>query len=151
MAIPQHHYCYAAIMLIAGLGIPVMAALNSGLGVKLQSSIMAATVLFAVGLIASVTLLIAFEGLPRAIPSTFAPITSYMGGLLIVLYIFSITWISPKFGVGNAILFVLLGQIISLALIDHFSLLGAPQHPISLRRLAGLLLISIGIFLAVRR
>jgi len=151
MAIPQHHFFYAVIMLIAGLGIPVMAALNSGLGVKLQSPIMAATVLFAVGLIASLALLIAFEGLPKSTPSTFAPTTSYMGGLFIVFYIFSITWISPKFGVGNAILFVLLGQIVSLAIIDHFSLMGAPHHTITLGRAAGLLMMSIGIFLAVRR
>jgi len=112
---------------------------------------LAATVLFAVGLIASLGLLIAFEGLPKSMPKAAVPIVSYLGGLFIVFYIFSITSIAPKFGVGNAVAFVLLGQIISFAFIDHFSLMGAPHHPLSLQRLAGLIFMSLGVFLAVRR
>ena len=44
---------YAILMLIAGIGIPIMAALNAGLGEKLQSPALAATILFFVGMIAS--------------------------------------------------------------------------------------------------
>jgi transporter family-2 protein len=151
MTIPQHPIFYATVMLLAGLGIPVMAALNGSLGAKLQSPMLAATILFGVGLIVSLGLLIAFEGLSISPPKTPTLITSYLGGLFIVFYIFSITWIAPKFGVGNAVVFVLLGQIISVAIIDHFSLMGALHHPISLQRALGLILMAIGVFLAVRR
>jgi len=151
MTIPQHPIFYASVMLLAGLGIPVMAALNGGLGAKLQSPMLAATILFGVGLIASLGLLIAFEGFSISPLKAPTPMTSYLGGLFIVFYIFSITWIAPKFGVGNAVVFVLLGQIISVAIIDHFSLMGALHHPISLQRALGLILMSIGVFLAVRR
>ena len=151
MTIPQHPVFYAMVMLLAGLGIPVMAALNGGLGAKLQSPMLAATILFGVGLIASLGLLMAVEGLSIPAPKTPTSVTSYLGGLFIVFYIFSITWIAPKFGVGNAVAFVLLGQIISVAIIDHFSLMGALHHRISLQRAAGLLLMSVGVFLAVRR
>ncbi|MDA9984065.1 DMT family transporter [Porticoccaceae bacterium] len=151
MTIPHNPVFYGSVMLLAGLGIPVMAALNGGLGAKLQNPMLAATVLFGVGLIASLTLLIAFEGISILPPKTSISITSYLGGLFIVFYIFSITWIGPKFGVGNAVIFVLLGQIISVAIIDHFSLMGALHHPISLQRAIGLILMSIGVFLAVRR
>ncbi len=42
------------------------------------------------------------------------PFYSYLGGLFVVFYLLGMTWIAPKFGVGNAVAFVLLGQIISI-------------------------------------
>lgn len=74
-----------------------------------------------------------------------------MGGAFVAFYVLSITWVAPKFGVGNAVAFVLLGQIISMATIDQFGLLGAPIRLITVTRFAGLLLMSLGVFLAVRR
>jgi len=53
--------------------------------------------------------------------------------------------------VGNAVSFVLLGQVVSMAVIDHFRLLGAPYNPVNLIRFVGLVLMVIGVFLAVRR
>ena len=38
-------FAYALLMLVAGIGIPVMATLNGGLGIKLQSPALAATIL----------------------------------------------------------------------------------------------------------
>ena len=78
----QNHTGYAFLMLFAGMGIPVMAALNAGLGAKLQSPALAATILFLVGLIGSVIFLLVFEGTPtgglnKEIPSYF-----YLGGLI---------------------------------------------------------------------
>ena len=75
MTIPQQPIFYAIIMLLAGLGIPVMAALNGGLGAKLQNPMLAATILFGVGLIASLGLLIAFNGFsisPQKTPIAFS-------------------------------------------------------------------------------
>ena len=46
---------------------------------------------------------------------------------------------------------MLLGQLISMAAIDQFGLLGAPTHAITLPRFIGLIFMSIGVFLAVRR
>lgn len=138
-------------MLVAGLGIPVMAALNAGLGAKLQSPALAASILFLVAVTASLGFLFLFAGVPKPIPKASIPIYSYFGGLFVVFYILSITWIAPKFGVGNAVALVLLGQLISMSIIDHYSLLGAPHHPISLQRSVGLVFMAVGVFLAVRR
>ncbi len=142
---------YATIMLVAGLGIPVMAALNAGLGAKLQSPALAASILFLVAITASLGFLFLFAGVPKSIPKVPIPIYSYFGGLFVVFYILSITWVAPKFGVGNAVALVLLGQLISMAIIDHYSLLGAPHYPISLQRSVGLVFMAVGVFLAVRR
>lgn len=142
---------YALLMLVAGLGIPIMAALNGNLGTKLQSPILAATILFVVGGAISLGYLLLSGGIPKLGNEVPIPFYFYLGGLFVSFYIFSITWVAPKFGVGNAVSFVLLGQLISMTIIDHYSLLGAQQHPISMQRTAGLIFMVVGVFLAVRR
>lgn len=142
---------YAAIMMVVGLGIPIFAALNGELGSKLQSPALAATIALSVGVIVSLGFLFLSGGIPAADPQISIPVYSYLGGLFVVFYILGITWVAPRFGVGNAVAFVLLGQLISMAIIDHYSLLGAAHHPLSVQRFAGLLFMSIGVFLSVRR
>ncbi|MEH6544616.1 MAG: DMT family transporter [Porticoccaceae bacterium] len=147
----NHPIFYALVMLVAGLGIPVMATLNAGLGARLENPMLASTVLFVVAIVAAVASLLVFQGVPKAPFSNSVPIHFYLGGFFVVFYVLSITWIAPKFGVGNAVAFVLLGQIISMAIIDHYRLMGAMHHPISIQRFSGLVLMAVGVFLAVRR
>jgi transporter family-2 protein len=142
---------YAFIMLVAGLGIPIMAALNGGLGGKLQSPVLATVILFSVGYLASLLILLLSEGVPTFNNSDSIPKYYFLGGLFVIFYILSITWVAPKFGIGNAISFVLLGQLISMTIIDHFSLLGAANYTISMQRSIGLILMVIGVFLVVRK
>jgi transporter family-2 protein len=65
----------------------------------------------------------------------------------VAFYVLSITWIAPTFGVGNAVFFVLLGQLISAAAIDHFGLMGARPAPMSAARAGGILLMAAGVLL----
>ena len=147
----QNTSFYAVLMLLAGVGIPVMAALNAELGGKLQSPALAATILFIVGMVASIGYMLIFEGLPKTLIAANTPIYFYLGGLFVVFYILGITWVAPKFGIGNAVSFVLLGQLISMMTIDQFGLMGAPQSPITTQRVAGLIFMAIGVFLVVRK
>lgn len=63
----------------------------------------------------------------------------FLAGTLVAFYVLTITWVAPPtFGVGNAVFFVLIGQLISAALIDHFALFGAAQHPLTLARAGGI-------------
>ena len=78
------------------------------------------------------------------------PFYYYLGGLFVVFYVLGMTWIAPRFSVVNSVAFVLLGQIISMAIIDHFSLLGAAYHPISAQRFIGIALMAIGVLMSVR-
>ena len=65
-------------------------------------------------------------------------------------YVLSITYIAPRFGVGNAVFFVLLGQLISSAIIDQFGLFGAKPAPLSLTRAAGIAMMAGGVLLTQR-
>jgi transporter family-2 protein len=66
----------------------------------------------------------------------------------VVFYVLSVTWSAPRIGVGNAIFFVLLGQIVAAAAIDHFGLFGAAKTVITLQRAIGLVVMAIGVYLA---
>lgn len=142
---------YSSLMLLAGLGIPIMAALNGSLGVKLQSPALAATILFSVGLIVALLYLVAVEGFPATGFSTAGPWYLYLGGFFVMFYILSITWVAPRFGVANAVSFVLLGQLIAMSLIDHFGFAGNIQYSLSPQRAMGLVLMAIGVFMVLAR
>ena len=142
---------FACLMLATGIGIPVMAALSAAVGTKYGSPAFAASVLFLVALSLSLVILFAVEGGLKQFPKTPLPFHFYLGGVFVAFYVLSVTWVAPQFGVGNAVAFVLLGQIISMAAIDQFGLLGAPMHAVTGQRIVGLILMSVGVFLAIRR
>ena len=68
-----------------------------------------------------------------------------------VFYIVTITWIAPRFGVANAVSFVLLGQLIAMTVIDHFGLMGAPQFTINYQRAFGLVFMTAGVLMVVNK
>jgi len=59
----------------------------------------------------------------------------------------AITWIAPIIGVGNAVFFVLIGQMIAAAAIDHFGFFGANVTPLSLTRATGIAVMAVGVFI----
>lgn len=137
---------YAVIMLLAGIGIPILAALNAALGMRIGNPAAAATVLFLVALLASSAVFVigGAGGLGRVAT---APKHLLLAGVLIAFYVLSITYIAPHFGIGNAVFFVLLGQLISAAAIDHFGLFGAQATALSAARLGGIALMAAGVWL----
>lgn len=138
---------YALIMLVAGIGIPVLAALNAALGQRISSPFAAGVILFCIALGAAIVVMLLTNGVPNLIIATTAPKHLFLAGLLVAFYVLSITWVAPKFGVGNAVFFVLLGQLISAAAIDHFGLFGAQISPLSLTRSGGIALMAAGVWL----
>jgi transporter family-2 protein len=138
-----------ALMFVAGIGIPLMATLNAQLGQRLESPVAASAVLFAGGLLVSLcaTLVVGAPPLARfaAVPPLY-----YFGAIFVVFYILSITWAAPRIGVGNAVFFVLLGQLVAASAIDHFGLWGAVESPITARRAIGLVVMAVGVYLARR-
>lgn len=136
----------ALIMLAAGLGIPILAALNAALGQFLGSPVAAVTVLLCVAFCAIFIILLTTSSLSFARLAA-APKHLFLAGLLVTFYILSITAIAPHFGVGNAIFFVLLGQLISAAVVDHFALFGASGSPLSLTRSLGIGVMALGVWI----
>ena len=134
-------------MLAAGLGIPVLAALNARLGIAIGSPSAAAVILFLVARLPALAAMAVTGGTGalRALPGQ--PAQLFLAGALSAFYVLSITYIAPSFGVGNAVFFVLLGQLISAAAIDHFGLFGAQATALGPARLGGIALMAAGVWL----
>ncbi len=135
------------ILFVAGAGIPLMAALNGGLGARLGSPIPAAFVLFLLATTITAGLMLTNPVPARSVISA-VPIQYFLGGIFVAFYVLAITWISPKLGVGNAIFIVLFGQLIASAVIDHCGLLNVPRSPATLTRVTGIALVMLGVCLA---
>jgi len=140
---------YFAVMLLSGIGVPIMAAGNSQLGMRLGSPASAAAIIFAGALMASLVVAWATGGPHRAIVGA-APWPLYCGGLLVAFYLLSITYLGPRIGLGTAVLLVLIGQIVAAATIDHFGLFGVPRTPLTSLRAVGITLMTAGVLLARR-
>ena len=135
-------------MLLAGLGIPVMAAI-SGAVAKHVGAPAAASILFSGALMCAIAATALSGGLALASLKSL-PGHGYLAGLFVAFYVLSITLIGPRIGIGNAVFLVLLGQLLSAALIDHFGAFAAPKTDLSPTRLAGLGLMALGVMMAQR-
>lgn len=68
----------------------------------------------------------------------------WLGGLLGACYVATISFAVPKIGTASAMSLVLLGQVISSIMLDHFGLIGMAEHTTSWERLAGVALVFVG-------
>lgn len=140
---------YIALSLLGGVLIPITAALSGAMGRALGNPSAAAAIVIT-GSFAMVLAYTLATGGANVSWSAIAqvPVLQWVAGFGIAFYLLSITWLAPRFGVGNAVMFVLVGQIISSALIDQFGLFGAPQKPIDLLRGAGIVIMAAGVVIA---
>ena len=137
---------FATIMLLAGIGIPIMAAMTSSLGKHLSSPVAASAFAFFLAFcIAMLAIMVTDKSFVKQIPST--PKYLFVAGAFIAFYVLSISFIAPHFGIGNAIFFVLLGQLLSAAIIDHYGLFGAQINNLSMMRVSGILVMVFGVWL----
>jgi transporter family-2 protein len=137
----------AAMMFASGIGIPIFAAFNSGLSKQLGSPIAATAVTFAVGFVVALAL-VAVTGFPARSAFTFETPYIWFGAVFMLFYATSVAYAAPRIGLGNAIFFVLLGQIVAAAAIDHFGWLGAIQSALTPKRMLGIAVMAVGLYLA---
>ena len=138
---------------ISGALIPVQAASNAALSRVINGNVpFAAMTLFVVAAAATALAALAVgEGVPSAGELRAAPWWSYSGGVIVAFYVFTITFLSPRLGVGTAIALIVTGQVLAALTIDHFGLLRSLQIALTPTRLAGAALIIAGAFLALRK
>ena len=141
---------HAALMFAAGVGIPLLAALNANLGQRIGSPVAAGVVLFAVAFTAALAVLLVTGGAGALARVQGQPPVLFLAGCLVAFYILSITFVAPRFGLANAILFVLLGQLVSAAIIDATGFMGLAARQVTPMRLFGLVVMAVGVVLSQR-
>ncbi|MCS4486508.1 DMT family transporter [Staphylococcus americanisciuri] len=137
--------------LIFGCAPPIQAAINSSLGQSLNSPFFAALISFAVGTLTLfvITALVHRRYQIQHEHAQFGPLRwwYFIGGLLGVLFVTTTIILTAQIGVTYTLITVMLGQIITSLLIDHFGLLGITPRKISKQRILGLIIILFAISL----
>lgn len=138
---------------VAGALIPVQAASNAALSRVINGNVpFAALTLFVVAAAATALVtLFAGQGWPEMATLRTAPWWSYSGGFIVAFYVFTITFLSPRLGVGAAIALIVTGQIVAALAIDHFGLMRSLTFSLTPTRVLGGALVIVGAFLALRR
>ncbi len=71
-------------------------------------------------------------------------------GVLGACLVFAIAWLIPKVGAGNIMIVLLAGQVIGGLVMSHYGWLGSPVQPITLAKVAGVVVMIGGALLATR-
>jgi transporter family-2 protein len=132
-----------------GILVVIQGGINARLGVLLNSSLLATSA--ALVMSASFTLIAVFMTV-RELPSTdqIQTIPTYMwftGGALSFLAVTLFYYIIPRIGISTAVVFGLSGQIIFAAIAGHFGWFGMPLEPMTIKKIMGMLVLTMGIIL----
>jgi transporter family-2 protein len=137
--------------IVSGLGLTAQVGMNSKLRTVLQSANMAALISFLVGTTALIALLIVTRApLPPRDTLAAVPVWAWFGGLMGAFYVAISTVVASQLGTTSLLGLALLGQLATALVVDHFGFMGLPEHPITLTRLAGVVLLGGGVWLITR-
>lgn len=132
-----------------GIMVVIQGGINSRLGILLNNSLLATSTALTMG--ASFTL-IAVLTTVRQFPSLhqLKEVPVYMwvtGGLLSFLAVTLFYYLIPKVGISTAVTFGLAGQLLFAAIAGHFGWFNMPLEPITTKKIAGLLVMIVGVIL----
>lgn len=140
-------FVYLIIALAAGVALATQSAINTQLAKAMSGEAVIATFIsFAVGTI--VLFFIAWVktdlwGNLSAIPSQ--PWWKLIGGVLGAIVVFTTVLLAPKLGITAMLFFIIVGQLITAATIDHFGLIGMPIREVNITKLIGLIIVAFGL------
>lgn len=137
--------------LVAGAAITVQAGSNSQLKQSLHDPIGALVVNYVLGLICVVLVaFIARVPMPAAEKIGSTPWWAWMGGVLGILYGFSVVFLASQMGAATLIATVVTGQLVFAVVVDHFGWVGFDVHRASLLRVVGCALMVAGLGLIAK-
>lgn len=132
----------------AGMLAPVQAVMNARMGRALGDSFYAALISFAVGtlglLLYGLISRMEFAAIRQAAT---IPWPIWFAGLLGAFYVTATIIITPRLGATLTFSLVIAGQLAIAVIMDHFGVFGIPIQPFNWMRLAGVLLLTVGVLL----
>lgn len=140
---------FAAAAFVVGGGLAVQSIVNAGLARAVGSSALAAAVSFWVGGVVLTVACFSTMNVPAALASARGLGFGWWigGGLLGMVFVTTLVAAVPRIGVASTMAFVIAGQLLGAALLDHFGVLGIETHPLTAARMAGVALLIGGALL----
>jgi transporter family-2 protein len=137
-----------ATMVVGGL-IALQAPINSGLG-RAVGTLPAATISFTIGTVLLVAILAASGQIGNVSGAVDVRAYYLVGGLLGAAYVTTVLLTVRTLGAGGVTAATVAGQLTSSVIIDRLGVLGLPQTPITVGRVAGIVLLFAGTLLVIR-
>ena len=135
----------------AGAAVAMQFGVNTQLRTVVGGTVTAAAISFIVGAAGlTVAAAVVDRRLPAASAVISAPLWVWIGGLLGAFYVIASIVLTPRLGAATTVGLVLAGQVAASIAIDHFGLLRVSVQEATLPRLAGAVLIVVGVFLVQR-
>ena len=140
-------FVYLIIALAAGVALATQSAINTQFAKAMSGEAVIATFIsFAVGTI--VLFFIAWVktdlwGNLSTVPSQ--PWWKLIGGILGAVVVFTTVLLAPKLGITAMLFFIIVGQLITAATIDHFGLIGMPIREVNITKFIGLIIVASGL------
>jgi len=137
---------------LVGAGLVIQVGLNMTVSRALGGAVYGTLTNFLVGTAAiAVFMLMTRQAWPAREAFAGVPAWAWLGGLFGALYVAVATLAGPRLGALLLLALTVAGQMLASVIVDHFGLLGFPQHPVSLGRVVGIVLLIIGIWLVATR
>ena len=133
-----------------GVVLAVHLAMNGKVGSVLQNARVGNALFWCIGALGAVAIGLsgwrsgALEPLKQVHPALLT------AGILGACLVFAIAWLIPKVGAGNIMIVLLAGQVIGGLVMSHYGWLGSPVQPITLAKVAGVVVMIGGVLLATR-
>ena len=140
-----HIWLWRAFGLIAGMSMAAQTAINSHLGLVVESRFFAAVVNFSVGL--SILIVLHFLLLKTKKPGIKdekAPAWLLTGGLFGVLFVIGNIVAGQTVGTGMAVVLLLTGLMIGGLIVDRFGLFRSAKRPVGIKEIGGVLMMIVG-------
>ena len=138
------------LVFIAGGLVALQAPTNAMLAKAGGSPVLAALISFAVGTTALLAVWLMSGNRPGASAFAGLPWYAWIGGLYGAVFVAVAAFAAPKIGVASLITIGIAGQIAMALWLDHIGSMGLAREPITIERVAGALLVFVGVVL-VRR
>lgn len=145
-------YLLIPLVFLSGVALPLEAAMNARLKEGVQSPVLSAVFVSLIATsVASIVLLSGLMGRGHVSGASALPWWAWLGGALgFFLVIVGLTAL-PKIGAEVLITVTVLGQVATALVMDHYGWLGVPRVPINPWRIAGAVLVFVGVLMTTRK
>jgi transporter family-2 protein len=145
-------FASGSLALAAGAALAAQSAINARLGVLLQNPVAASTCAFFVSLcVSSVALALGSRSLPSTTLAREVPIWLWFtGGTLSFVGVATFYWLIPRVGVGQVVVFGLVGQLLLSTVAAHWGWFQFPVQRLDAHKLLGLTCLVVGAVLIQR-
>lgn len=134
--------------LAGGAVLPIQVALNTLLRRYVGEPMQVTFISYLAGALASLILCgLARYPLPTAAVLTQTSWWMWVGGCLGTFYVWSTIFATPKIGAALALALTIAGQMIAALFLDHYGAIGLMRYPASPTRIAGVVLVILGVSL----